>query len=72
MSTPMTPREKDWIDKASYEALLRRWRFTITPPGESIFSGESATYYAEVMRKRREEIGPAGHTATSKAIGWEP
>ena len=69
MSTPMTPREKDWIDKASYEALLRRWRFGA---GDPIFNGESGGYYAKVMRKRREEIGPAAHTAASKAIGWEP
>ena len=41
MSTPMKPEEKAWIDNANYIQLLRKWRFTVTPPGESIFSGES-------------------------------
>lgn len=69
MSTPMTAREKDWIDTASYEALLRRWRFGA---GDPVFNGESGSYYAEVMRARREKYGPEVHTAASKAIGWEP
>ena len=71
MSTPMTAREKDWIDKASYEALLRRWRFEITG-STGIFTGESAAYYAEVMRKKGEELGPIGRVEASKAVGWEP
>ena len=69
MSTPMTPREKDWIDKVSYEALLRRWRFGV---GDTIFNGESGNYYAEVMNARREKYGIEVHTAASKAIGWRP
>jgi hypothetical protein len=64
----MTKEQKEWIDTASYEDLLRRWRFA--PTGDPLFQNEVGDYYAEVMRRRRNEVGPAVHTATSKRIGW--
>lgn len=69
MSDPITPEEKKWIDEAPYESLLSKWRFA--PAGDPMFSGETGKYYAEVMAKRRTELGPAAHTAASKSIGWE-
>jgi len=60
---------KAWIDGASYEELLRRWRFA--PSGDPIFQGETGDYYTKVMAKKREEIGPGEHTKASKKIGWE-
>ena len=60
---------KAWIDEASYEDLLRRWRFA--PSGDPIFQGEIGDYYTKVMAKKREEIGSEGHTQASKNIGWE-
>jgi len=64
----MTKEQKDWIDTASYESLLRKVRFA--PIGDVMFQGSSGEYYGKVMDARRKEIGAAGHTATSKRIGW--
>lgn len=65
----MTPEEmKAWIDKASYEELLRKWRFE--PSGTGWFEGEVGKYYEEVMSKKRLEIGDAAATQASKNIGW--
>ena len=60
---------KKWIDSASYEELLRKWRFA--PAGSPWFQGEIGIYFDEVIRKKRKEIGDEEHTRISKAIGWE-
>lgn len=65
---PMTEAEKQWIDKASYFDLLAKWRYA--PAGEQIFQGESGRYYAEVLERRRSEIGGAEHSRISREIGW--
>ena len=65
----MTAAQKAWIDSASYEALLRRWR--TAPAGDPMFLGECGTYYAEQMRERRKAVGDDEHVRASKAIGWE-
>ena len=66
----MTEREmKAWIDKASYEELLRKWRFE--PSGNPWFQGEVAKYYEEVMSKKRLEIGNEAAVRASKDIGWK-
>jgi hypothetical protein len=62
------PAHKKWIDEASYEQLLREWRNA--PSGDPLFQDETGKYYAEVMKRKREEIGNEEHVRTSKAIGW--
>lgn len=70
MSTPMTLEEKVWIDAATYEQLLFRWRFGKL--GNCIFVGESADYYANRMKELRDQPGGQEcHVAASKAIGWK-
>ena len=64
----MNQSHKEWIDTASYEQLLRRWRFAES--GDTIFQGESGKYYADMMAKRKEIVGDKEHTRTSKCIGW--
>lgn len=59
---------KEWIDNASYEELLRKWRFV--PPGSPFFQGEVGNYFAEAMNKKRIEVGDAEHVRASKSIGW--
>jgi len=50
----MTTEEmKAWIDGASYEALLRRWRNA--PGGSPWFQGEVGEYYKSVMARRQAE-----------------
>jgi len=65
----MTPTQKEWIDNASYEALLRRWRFA--PVGDPMLQGDTGDYYSKVMSQRRAEVGDEEHTAASKRIGWD-
>jgi len=65
----MIPKKmKDWIDTASYEELLTRWRFA--PSGSPWFQGEVGKYYEEVMSKRKAEVGEAAAVQASKNIGW--
>lgn len=64
----MTKEQKDWIDNAGYTQMLGRWRNA--PSGDPMFQGETGDYYAEVMKRKREEIGPSAHVAASKTIGW--
>lgn len=66
----MTEQEmKNWIDQASYEDLLARWRFA--PAGSPWFAGEMGDYYSKVMLRKRDEIGPNGAVRASKVVGWE-
>lgn len=58
----------NWIDRASYEKLLRRWRQE--PSGSPWFLGEVGVYYQEAMARRRAEVGNEEHVRASKAIGW--
>jgi len=60
---------KEWIDNASYEELLRMWRFA--PPGDPFFVGEMGEYYSMKIAERRKEVGEEEHTRVSKKIGWE-
>ena len=60
-------RMKVWIDEASYEDLLRKWRFASV--GSLWFQGEMGDYYAKVMAKKRDETADNGVSA-SKAVGW--
>lgn len=64
----MEKSHKDWIDSASYEELLRRWRNA--PAGDTIFQGETGDYYSEVMAKKRSKVGGVEHVRASKSIGW--
>ena len=61
------PEMKAWIDHASYEQLLSRWRFE--PAGSRWFQGTVGDYYAKVISERRKS-DPAEHIRASKAIGW--
>lgn len=60
---------KAWIDAASYEQLLDRWRFA--PMGSPWFQGEIGEYYTRALGERRKAVGDGEHSATSKRIGWE-
>jgi hypothetical protein len=59
----------DWIDQASYEDLLRKWRFD--PPGDGWFVGPIGEHFRRVMNAKRA-ANPSGAVEASKRIGWEP
>jgi len=68
----LTPESRaaqiEWIDEASYEDLLTRWRFAAS--GDPFFVGEVGEYYAKIRAERFIEVGAAEHTRISKLIGW--
>ena len=58
---------KDWINNASYEDLLRKNR--MAPIGDPFFQPPVGKYFMEVMKRKKEEVGPAAAVAASKKIG---
>ena len=62
---------KKWIDNATYEQLLRRWRFS--PAGDPFFNDTTgvADYYIKVMNKKKDELGNCKAVDISKKIGWD-
>ena len=58
---------KAWIDSASYEELLRKWR--LAPVGDPIFVGEVGDYYVKRMGEKYDEVGIEEHVRISKKIG---
>lgn len=63
-----TDEMKTWIDKATYQELLSKWRFAL--PGSLWFQGELGEYYKKRMAEVRAAIGNSEHVRVSKAIGW--
>lgn len=61
----MNEKTKSWIDNATYEELLYRWRFAAI--GDPLFQGETGDYYAKVMAEKKQT---ANHVQASKNIGW--
>ena len=59
---------KKWIDNATYEELLYRWRFA--PAGSPWFQGEIGIYYEKAMKKKGEEVGSEERVRASKNVGW--
>jgi hypothetical protein len=57
---------KDWIDNASYEELLRKWRFM--PAGDPFFMGGVGGYYVKRMEEKYKEIGIEEHIRISKKL----
>ena len=60
---------KEWIDNASYEELLTKWRFA--PIGDPFFTGEVGDYYTKVMKTHRDYMKSKQLSDASKKVGWE-
>jgi hypothetical protein len=65
----MKEPHKQWIDNASYESLLHRWRFAIS--GDPFFQGDTGEYYKKVMAEKKAALPPGEAANCSKRIGWE-
>ena len=61
---------KEWIDNASYESMLYRWRFSPSDSSSPWFQGEVGEYYARIMFKKRDN-DQYGAVLASKRVGWE-
>ena len=62
------PEMKEWIDNASYEQLLSKWR--MAPSGSPFFQGEIGDYYSKAMAEKKATVGHTEAVRASKSIGW--
>ena len=59
---------KKEIDAMDYKSMLKRWRHASI--GDSMFQGEVGAYFAEEMRRKKEELSAGEVVAASREIGW--
>lgn len=66
----MTQQQRlDWIKKASYEELLRLWRFE--PVGSPWFSDEVVSEaFEESLKEKKAALGDGMAASVSKVVGW--
>lgn len=64
----MKPEDKEWIDNASLEQLVRRWRFALA--GDPMFEGETGDYFTQVLIAKKHK-SPEAFTAASVQVGWD-
>lgn len=62
----MNERIKQWIDGASYEQLLSKWRYA--PIGDMMLQGEIGEYYSKIMFQKKSTVD---HVQASKNVGWD-
>lgn len=62
----MNERIKEWIDGASYEQLLSKWRYS--PIGDPMLQGEAGEYYSKIMFQKKSTVN---HVQASKNVGWD-
>lgn len=61
----LNEENKKHIDSLSYEALLRKTRFS--PVGDPWFQGATGEYWFKRMQELKSTVD---HVAISKRIGW--
>jgi hypothetical protein len=62
-----TEEERNWIDNATLEQLLHKWRFC--PIGDTYFQGKRGEYFKDVMVNLKN-ANPADWVSASKHVGW--
>lgn len=62
----MESENKEWVDNASYEELLRKWRFAPLGSANDIFN----EHYRETMFRKKDELTHEEQVAVSKRGGW--
>lgn len=60
---------KEWLKNASYESLLRRWRFA--PLDDPAFVGETGELFSERLNEERSKLTHDERVAVSKKVGWK-
>jgi len=58
-----------WIDAATYQQLLERWRNA--PCGDHMMIGEIGDYFVRVLREKRGQLTHNEQVTVSKRIGWD-
>ncbi len=65
----MNEQIKKWIDGASYEDMLREWRFALA--GDPMFQGETGEYFKKTMQEKKNALSADQQVRASKKVGWE-
>jgi hypothetical protein len=58
----------EWIDHASLEQLLQKWRFASV--GDEFFRGKIGDHFCKRMNELRQKVGSEEWSAASKKVGW--
>ena len=58
-----------WINEASLEDLMRKWRFA--PSGDPFFNFEVGAHFSEILTLRKDRAGQDECVRISKKIGWD-
>ena len=61
----MNEQTKSWIDGATYEQLLSKWRYAAM--GDPCFQGDTGEYYSKIMFEKKQTVD---HVQASKNVGW--
>ena len=64
----MNDKQKQFIDNASYEDLLRKWRHA--PLGDEYFVKGVWEYYTDVMQDKKRKLPRGEFVEISKRVGW--
>jgi hypothetical protein len=69
MKGKMRKEHKEWIDNASYDQLLSKWRHA--PLGDPFFMDDTGEYYSRIMGEKKIRLSHSEQVGASKRIGWE-
>lgn len=58
---------EQWIENATYEEMLRRWRFA--PIGDPAFRGDTGKLFSKVLFEKRDKLSPDEQAQASKNVG---
>jgi len=61
---------EQWLENASYEEPLRRWRFA--PVGDPAFAhnGGTGKLFSEALARKKAELSNDEQVQASKNVGW--
>ena len=68
MSTGNEEQMRAWVDEASYEELLMRWRFA--PSTDTIFHGDLGRHFVQTMASKKNALAISDQVTISKRVGW--
>jgi len=64
----MTESQQQWIDNASYQTLLGKWRNDLA--GSPWFEGDVGEYFSKVMNEKKDKLSHSEQVRASKNVGW--
>ena len=59
---------EEWAEKATYEEMLRRWRFSSV--GDQAFQGETGKLFSKLLFEKKAKLSHDEQVQASKNVGW--